>query len=373
MSAVQLDQSIVQSLVESAQLIEGSAKQLASPISKSCLLISRSLALGGKVIFMGNGGSAADAQHLSAELVGRFLKSRPGLPSISLTADTAVLTAIGNDFGYDSIFERQLKAVAKPGDTIVAMTSSGNSQNLLAPLDWARENQVSTIALTGKGGGKIVEHAETVVNVPSDVTAQVQELQLAIGHAICRSIDEIFVGSEHLILKDRPAIESKLVGWGELLQQRAFWKKCGVKVVWTNGCFDLIHVGHVQAIEQAKSFGDVLVVGLNTDESVSESKGATRPIIPCEQRARVLAAMQAVDFVLPFSESTPSAAIDRLRPDVHVKGQDYAPPNGKPMPEQALVESYGGRVQFYPLVQDVSTTLIQRRIVDEAFKSSRSH
>ena len=133
-------------------------------------------------------------------------------------------------------------------------------------------------------------------------------------------------------------------------------------MVWTNGCFDLLHAGHVQNLEAARCFGDFLVVGINSDESVRRQKGAGRPIVPAAQRAAVLAGLACVDFVVVFDEDTPEAALARLRPEVHCKGADYAPPDGKPIPEAGLVASYGGRVEFLPLVPCLSTTDIVRRI-----------
>jgi rfaE bifunctional protein nucleotidyltransferase chain/domain len=131
--------------------------------------------------------------------------------------------------------------------------------------------------------------------------------------------------------------------------------------VWTNGCFDLLHVGHVRSLQAARRLGDVLIVGVNSDASVRQLKGTGRPILPAEERAELLSALACVDYVVIFDELTPEAALARLQPDVHCKGADYALPHGKPIPEAALVESYGGRVEFLPLVPGTSTSdLIQR-------------
>jgi rfaE bifunctional protein nucleotidyltransferase chain/domain len=136
-------------------------------------------------------------------------------------------------------------------------------------------------------------------------------------------------------------------------------------VVWTNGCFDLLHVGHIRFLQAARELGDRLVVGLNSDDSVRRLKGPRRPLVPADERAEVLAALESVDRVIVFDEDTPEAAIERLRPDVHCKGTDYAPPHGKPIPEAAVVEAYGGRVQFVPLVPGTSTSEIVRKIRGE--------
>jgi rfaE bifunctional protein nucleotidyltransferase chain/domain len=141
-----------------------------------------------------------------------------------------------------------------------------------------------------------------------------------------------------------------------LVALRATWRQQGLSVVWTNGVFDLLHVGHVRNLEAAAGLGDVLVVGINSDASVRRLKGPERPFNPAEERAEMLAAFRFVDYVVIFDEDTPEAALHRLQPDVHVKGEDYRPPHGKPIPEAPIVESYGGRIAFIPLVPGRSTS-----------------
>src|ERR1700677_1183326 len=154
----------------------------------------------------------------------------------------------------------------------------------------------------------------------------------------------------------------KVVDWPTLLVLRQQWRDLRRVVVWTNGCFDLVHVGHVRSLQAARRFGDLLVVGLNSDASVHRLKGPGRPIVPCAERAELLAALACVDHVVVFEESTPEAALARLQPDVHCKGADYAPPHGKPIPEASIVEGYGGRVEFLPMIPANSTSDIVRRI-----------
>lgn len=139
-------------------------------------------------------------------------------------------------------------------------------------------------------------------------------------------------------------------------------RAAGRVVVWTNGCFDLVHAGHARSLFDARALGDVLVVGVNSDASVRRLKGAGRPIVPEGERAELLTAFGCVDFVVVFGEDTPEECLRRLRPAVHCKGADYAPPHGKPVPEAALVESCGGRVAFLPPVAGLSTTELVRRI-----------
>lgn len=149
---------------------------------------------GNKILIAGNGGSAADAQHFAAELAGRFVAERKGLPAIALTTNTSNLTAIGNDFGYDQIFIRQLEALAKPGDIFFAISTSGNSENLIKALEWGRNNNLVNIGLLGKGGGKIKEYCDVSIVVPSDNTQNIQEAHIMIIHIICQMIDEAFIG-----------------------------------------------------------------------------------------------------------------------------------------------------------------------------------
>jgi rfaE bifunctional protein nucleotidyltransferase chain/domain len=136
----------------------------------------------------------------------------------------------------------------------------------------------------------------------------------------------------------------------------------GRTVVWTNGCFDLLHVGHVRSLQEARTLGDILVVGLNSDDSVRRLKGSGRPLFPAAERAEMLAALSCVDYVVIFDEPTPEAALARLRPAVHCKGSDYAPGNGREVPEAVVIESYGGKVVYLPLVPGHSTTEIVRRL-----------
>jgi D-glycero-D-manno-heptose 1,7-bisphosphate phosphatase len=161
-------------------------------------------------------------------------------------------------------------------------------------------------------------------------------------------------------LPRRPA-RRKVLGLEELLPLRARWREEGRTVVWTNGCFDLLHVGHVRSLQDARGLGDVLVVGVNSDRSVWRLKGPSRPLVPEAERAEVLAALECVDAVVVFDELTPEAILARVKPDVCCKGGDYAPPHGKPVPEAALVESYGGRMAFLALSPGVSTTELARR------------
>ncbi len=147
----------------------------------------------GKVLFCGNGGSAADAQHLAAELSGRFYYDRPPLNSEALHVNTSYLTAVGNDYGYDMVFSRMLKGIGRKGDVIIGLSTSGNSTNVVKAFEQAKETGITTVALTGESGGKMAEIADIVIKVPSKDTPRIQEAHILIGHIICQLIEsELF-------------------------------------------------------------------------------------------------------------------------------------------------------------------------------------
>ncbi|CAK7023018.1 MAG: Phosphoheptose isomerase [Desulfovibrio sp.] len=147
------------------------------------------LARGGKLLFCGNGGSAADAQHLAAEFVNRFVLDRPPLAAIALTTDSSILTSIGNDFGYDLVFAKQVHALGAPEDILVGLSSSGNSENVIRAFEAARENDLVTLGLTGRDGGRMAELSDILINVPEKSTALVQEIHITTGHLLCGLVD----------------------------------------------------------------------------------------------------------------------------------------------------------------------------------------
>jgi D-sedoheptulose 7-phosphate isomerase len=142
-----------------------------------------------KVILFGNGGSAADAQHIAAEFTGRFVKERRGLPAIALTTDTSALTAIGNDYGFDVIFSRQVEALANTGDVLIGISTSGNSANVLKAIEKGKDLKCLTISFTGKNGGEIIKKSDLNINIKHSNTARIQEMHILVGHLICSSID----------------------------------------------------------------------------------------------------------------------------------------------------------------------------------------
>jgi D-sedoheptulose 7-phosphate isomerase len=157
--------------------------------------ITESLNSGGKVLFCGNGGSAADAQHLAAEFTGRYLKERRALPALALSVNTSSLTAIGNDYGFDLVFARQLEALGNRGDVAVGLSTSGNSPNVIRALEVAKSKSIYTVALTGKSGGKLRNLADCTLCMPSDETPRIQECHILTGHLICDVVEHVLFPS----------------------------------------------------------------------------------------------------------------------------------------------------------------------------------
>jgi D-sedoheptulose 7-phosphate isomerase len=167
-----------------------STDEIQSYIYTACVITTDTLARGNKVLLCGNGGSAADAQHIAAELTGRYKTKRRGLPGIALTTDTSALTAIGNDFGYDRVFDRQVEALAKEGDLLIGISTSGNSKNIINALKVAKDLGCRTIGLSGCNGGKMNGLCDVNIIVPSDDTPRIQEMHILIGHIMCQAIDD---------------------------------------------------------------------------------------------------------------------------------------------------------------------------------------
>jgi len=162
-----------------------------TPVARAAEILTAALGSGLKVLTFGNGGSAADAQHLVAELVGRFQKERPGYAAVALTADTSLLTSVANDYGFDRVFARQIEALGTTGDVAFAISTSGASPNIIVALRSARARGLRTIALTGRDGGEAGRLAEVHINVPDNCTARVQEVHRTLIHAICEIVEAV--------------------------------------------------------------------------------------------------------------------------------------------------------------------------------------
>ena len=176
---------------ESAALLARMAADpaLCEATERAAAMVVEALRAGGKLLLCGNGGSAADAQHWAGELVARFLYDRPGLAAVALTTDTSILTAIGNDYGYDRVFSRQVEALGRPGDVLFALTTSGNSPNVLAAAQAARAGGMRVVGFTGSAGGALAEACDILLAIPATVTPRVQEGHEVLGHILCEMIE----------------------------------------------------------------------------------------------------------------------------------------------------------------------------------------
>ncbi|WP_131538472.1 D-sedoheptulose 7-phosphate isomerase [Pedobacter nototheniae] len=177
---------------EHIEVANKTLSQTSELINRASEVIIECLKNGNKVLLFGNGGSAADAQHIAAEFTGRFFKERKSLPAIALTTDTSAITAIGNDYGFERIFSRQVEGLANSGDVLIGISTSGHSPNVIKALELGRDLGCKTIGLTGRDGGSMNNFCDLNIIVPSDVTARIQEMHILIGHIICTAIDAAY-------------------------------------------------------------------------------------------------------------------------------------------------------------------------------------
>ncbi len=187
-----MNKTIFNELVSHQKVINKVIEILQPDIKLACEMSVECIKNGSKIILFGNGGSAADAQHIAAEFTGRYKTERKALPAIALTTDTSALTAIGNDYGYERVFDRQLEALAKQGDLLIGISSTGNSENVIRAFNLGKKLGCKSIGLSGKGGGKFKGNCDLNIIIPSDNTPRIQEMHILIGHTICQVIDDNF-------------------------------------------------------------------------------------------------------------------------------------------------------------------------------------
>jgi D-sedoheptulose 7-phosphate isomerase len=187
-----MEQYITALFEEHITVAQNTLAQLQGDIAKACEIVVACSKSGKKVLLFGNGGSAADAQHIAAEFTGRFVKERRSLPAIALTTDTSALTAISNDYGFDRVFERQVEGLAVAGDVLIGISTSGNSPNVVKALLKGKEAGCRTIGLSGRDGGEMNNCCDINIVIPANVTARVQEMHILIGHIICGAVDDAF-------------------------------------------------------------------------------------------------------------------------------------------------------------------------------------
>ncbi len=187
---MELMQTIQNEMKSHQEVMQKVYDELQSYIYTASMIAIETIKNGGKILLFGNGGSAADAQHIAAELVGRYKKERDALPAIALTTDTSALTAIGNDYGYEYVFVRQVDALANEKDMLIGISTSGNSENVLRALHRGREKGCKAVGLSGKGGGKMGRVCDINIVIPSDDTARIQEMHIMIGHIIAQAVED---------------------------------------------------------------------------------------------------------------------------------------------------------------------------------------
>ncbi len=194
-----LEQRIQQQFFDSADLKYAAAEILSRPIAEAVNAVVGCITAGGKVLACGNGGSASDAQHFAAEFIGRFERERPGLAAIALTTDTSIITAVGNDYSFNEIYSKQIQALGVPGDVLIAITTSGNSANVLAAVEAAHAKEMTVIALTGRNGGKmaaLLTETDVHICVPHERTARIQEVHILALHCLCDAVDLQLLGEQ---------------------------------------------------------------------------------------------------------------------------------------------------------------------------------
>ncbi|WP_138823405.1 SIS domain-containing protein [Oerskovia sp. KBS0722] len=341
-------EDLIRNAARRAELAAIAVGEAAPQIIRVAREIADRLRQGGKILVFGNGGSAACAQHFAAEFTGKLASDRVPYPAISLTVDTSALTAIANDYGYEHVFSRQVRALARPEDAVVGISTSGTSRNVAAAIDVAREVGALTISLTGADDAL---GADLGVAVPLRETARVQEAHDLILHEFAQLIERFL---EPTIADDKSADRFPFVlQESDLAPYRAWLRRSSQSLATTNGVFDLVHQGHRASLRAAKREGDALVVLVNSDDSVRRLKGAGRPVRSLDDRLTDLRSIPHVTHVVVMDDDDPRRLLAALEPDVHCKGADYA---GRPLIESEVVESAGGRIALIDLLEGYSTT-----------------
>lgn len=316
--------------------------------------ISEAFKAGKRLYAFGNGGSAAEAQHFTTELIGRFNTNRKSLPAISLCSDTSALTCIANDFGYDAIFSRQVEGLVEEGDVVFGFTTSGRSTNVLLGLDAAKKMGGLTVLVTGNNNGVTQDLADTVFRIGGNETAIIQESHLMLIHLLSELIEINMELKISPIETQKPRIIYDSQFERQLLRD-------GETTVWVNGCFDILHEGHLMLLNSASQAGPYLIVGINSDSSVKKLKGVGRPFIAEMSRARTIAQLPFVDLVIIFSEENPLEILKTVRPNIVVKGDIYKDKNFK---EKDFLIEIGCEILFTHHISGISTSAIINDIRD---------
>ena len=336
------------------QLMKVSEQQFFQ-IEKLAEEISEGFKSGKKLYAFGNGGSAAEAQHFTTELIGRFKENRKSLPAISLCSDSTALTCIANDFGFDEIFSRQVEGLVEPGDIVIGFTTSGKSKNVLSGLAAAKKKLSHGVLITGNNDFDYRFQVDTILQIGGSETAIIQELHLSFIHILCDLI-EGNMGFKPVTLKEpNPKIIYDFEFSNELLPENE-------SITWVNGCFDILHEGHLMLLNAAASLGGSLIVGINSDTSVKILKGAERPFITELERARTLSQFPFVELIVIFNDKDPLEILKKIRPSTVVKDSSYETHG---FPERNFLESTDCKIVYTQHIDGLSTTHIIKNIQDK--------
>ncbi|MBU2838318.1 SIS domain-containing protein [Acidithiobacillus thiooxidans] len=337
---MKIEDLFISQIMQAQQVSIDCLAKLPSELALAADLLIGALRMGCKVLTCGNGGSAGDAQHIASELVNRFETERMALAAISLVPDSSVVTSIANDYSYDVLFSRQVEAIGRPGDVLVAFSTSGNSNNVVRGIEAAHRRGMRVVALTGRDGGvigKTMNAFDVEIRVPTQDTARIQEIHLLAIHALCKAIDTEFsttTATEEICKVQRD--------WNRLVEYTRGLRP----LVFTNGIFNILNRGHVHFLQTARAQGAYLVVGVNSDTSVKLlGNGADRRIQREDDLVDIIAGLGCVDFVTIFDEKTPARLIETLAPDVLVKRSDC---ELERLDGVAFVVERGGRVVTIP-------------------------
>ena len=312
--------------------------------------ISNAFINGNKILVFGNGGSAAESQHFTTELIGRFRQNRRSLPAISLNSDATALTAIANDFGYDYVFSRQVEGLAEKGDVVIGISTSGTSLSVINALDAGVNQGANCFLLTGNRENLELNSSVTRVGVGGSITALIQEMHLTLIHIVCELVEDKLGMTKSSDAELPSLILEKDI---EIYDFSSF-----DNITWVNGCFDLIHEGHLKLLSTASKLSSHLVVGINSDESVRRIKGESRPLAEEESRAKALLLLGFVDTVVIFDSANPLEVLRTIRPKIVVKGEEY---KDNDFPELDFLNEIGTEMIYVKNVDGVSTSMLIKK------------
>lgn len=310
--------------------------------------IADSFMSGGALFAFGNGGSSASASHFCAEFTGKLKLDRDPLPAFWIGGDTSATSAIGNDYGFDEIFSRQVLALVRPADVVIGISTSGASPNVIAGLEAAKKRGAYTVMLSGASPK---DCADLNIRVRSEDTPRIQEIHDFLLHMIAQNV-ESRLNSDLSVGRFRDPFPFLLSE--DDLPRFADWAE-GSKtlLVSTNGVYDLLHGGHRKSLEESHKLGDQLVVLINSDASVQKIKKDGRPIRSESERVQDLQSLPFVSHVYIFDEDSPLESLLKLRPSLHTKGSEY---EAMDIPELALESRLGTKIVFIPRIDSRSTS-----------------